>query len=218
MDKQRVLTRINTLGLVPVIRADSADDAMRAIEAICEGGVNVFEITMTVPGAVPLIKQVIARFADDAVVGAGTVYDADTAERCIQAGAQFIVGPSFDAGVINVCRRHGVAVMPGALTPTEIVSAWAAGADVVKVFPCGAVGGASYIKAVKAPLPQIELMPTGGVSLETAAAFVKAGAFALGVGTELVNMPALRQGDPGQLTARARQFLQITRDARLNQN
>lgn len=217
MHQQTILQRIRSLGLVPVIRAVSADDAMRAIEAICDGGVNVFEITMTVPGAVPLIEQVIARFGDDAVVGAGTVYDADTAERCIQAGAQFVVGPSFDAGVITVCRRHGVAVMPGALTPTEVVNAWAAGADVVKVFPCGAVGGASYIKALKAPLPQIELMPTGGVSLETAAAFITAGAFALGVGTELVNMDALRAGNAAQLTGRARQFLQITREARLAQ-
>lgn len=217
MHKQTILQRIRSLGLVPVIRAVSAEDAMRAIEAICGGGVNVFEITMTVPGAVPLIEQVIARFGDDAVVGAGTVYDADTAERCIQAGAQFVVGPSFDAGVITVCRRHGVAVMPGALTPTEVVNAWAAGADVVKVFPCGAVGGASYIKALKAPLPQIELMPTGGVSLETAAAFITAGAFALGVGTELVNMDALREGNAAQLTVRARQFLQITREARLAQ-
>lgn len=214
MDKQTVLRRINTLGLVPVVRADSADEAMRAIDALAEGGVNVFEITMTVPGAIPLIETVIARFGGAVIVGAGTVLDAVSAERCIQAGAQFVVGPSFDAGVVTTCRRHDVAVMPGALTPTEVVNAWAAGADVVKVFPCGAVGGASYIKALKAPLPQIELMPTGGVSLDTAAAFVKAGAFALGVGTELVNVQAIRNGNAAQLTARAKEFLKILQEAR----
>lgn len=216
MDKQTVLKRISALGLVPMVRAGSADEAMRAIDAIAEGGVNVFEITMTVPGAIPLIEAVVARFGNDVIVGAGTVLDGSTADRCIGAGAQFVVGPSFDAGVVAACRRHDVAVMPGALTPTEVVNAWSAGADVVKVFPCGAVGGAGYIKALKAPLPHIELMPTGGVTLETAAAFLKAGAFALGVGTELVNIKALRgEGGPAQLTVRAQQFLQVTRKARL---
>ena len=126
-----------------------------------------------------------------------------------------MVGPSFDTGVVAACRRHDVAVMPGAITPTEVVNAWNAGADVVKVFPCGAVGGAAYIKALKAPPPHVELMPTGGVTVDTAAAFVKAGAFALGVGTELVNMQALLDGSAAQLTERARQFLQVTREARL---
>ena len=214
MDKQTVLKRIRATGLVPVIRADSADDAMRAIEAIGEGGVNVFEITMTVPGAVELIQAVVTRFGRDMIVGAGTVLDSATAERCIQSGAQFVVGPSFDAGVVEMCRRHDVPVMPGALTPTEIVNAWTAGADVVKVFPCGAVGGASYIRALKGPLPLIELMPTGGVSLDTTAAFIKAGAFAVGVGTELVNMQAIRDGDAAQLTARAREFLEALTTAR----
>jgi 2-dehydro-3-deoxyphosphogluconate aldolase/(4S)-4-hydroxy-2-oxoglutarate aldolase len=214
MSKQDVLRRIAELGLVPVVRAQSADEAMRAIDAICQGGVNVVEITMTVPGAISVMEAVVARFGADVIVGAGTVLDAETARACILAGARFVVSPSLDLGTLAMCRRYSVAVMPGALTPTEVVTAWTAGADVVKVFPCGAMGGASYIKSLKAPLPQIEMVPTGGVSLKTAADFIKAGAFALGVGADLVDVQAIRAGNAALVTDRAREFLRIVQEAR----
>jgi 2-dehydro-3-deoxyphosphogluconate aldolase / (4S)-4-hydroxy-2-oxoglutarate aldolase len=214
MSRERVLGRIRELGLVPVVRAESADLAAQAIEAIRAGGVDVLEITMTVPGAVRLIEDLAARYAKQAIVGAGTVLDAETARACILAGAQFVVSPALNLETIGICRRYGVPVFPGALTPTEVVAAWQAGADMVKIFPAGAVGGASYIKALKAPLPQVDLIPTGGVSLKTAADFVKAGAAALGVGADLVDTKAIREGRAAEVTERARQFVEIVRTAR----
>ena len=214
MDKAQVIRTIKDTGIIPVVRATSADEAMRAIDAIRAGGISVLEITMTVPGAVGLIETVSKRYGSEALVGAGTVLDAETAQACISAGARFVVSPSLDFETISSCRRSNVSVMPGALTPTEVVQAWKAGADLVKVFPAGAVGGASYIKALKAPLPQIELVPTGGVSLKTAGEFIKAGASALGVGADLVDIKAIREGQVDVITDRARQFLQIVRDAR----
>lgn len=206
--KSAVIEQIRGTGVIPVIRAQSADEAMMAIDAIREGGISILEITMTVPGAVGVIEQVSARYGSDALVGAGTVLDGETARACILAGARFVVSPSLNPETIEVCRRYGIAVMPGALTPTEVVQAWSAGADFVKVFPAGAVGGANYIKSLKAPLPQIELIPTGGVSLQTAADFIKAGASALGVGADLVD------GPPNVITERAREFVKIVREAR----
>jgi 2-dehydro-3-deoxyphosphogluconate aldolase/(4S)-4-hydroxy-2-oxoglutarate aldolase len=214
MNKAETIRQIIDTGIVPVVRAASADEAMRAIEAIKQGGISVLEITMTVPNAVHVIETVAARYGADALVGAGTVLDAETARACILAGAQFIVSPALDLETIACCRRYGVAVLPGALTPTEVVRAWTAGADFVKVFPAGALGGASYLKALKAPLPQIELIPTGGVSLKTAADFIKAGASALGVGTDLVDIKALRAGQEKVISERARQFVEIVREAR----
>jgi 2-dehydro-3-deoxyphosphogluconate aldolase/(4S)-4-hydroxy-2-oxoglutarate aldolase len=214
MNKSEVLKQIKEVGIIPVVRATTADEAMRAIDAIREGGIAVLEITMTVPGAVDVIEQVTARFGNDALVGAGTVLDAETAKACIAAGAQFIVSPALNMETIAYCRAQDVAVMPGALTPTEVVEAWNAGADLVKVFPAGAVGGASYLKALKAPLPQIELVPTGGVSLKTAADFIRAGAAALGVGADLVDIKAIREGQAGMITDRAKQFVQIVHEAR----
>jgi 2-dehydro-3-deoxyphosphogluconate aldolase/(4S)-4-hydroxy-2-oxoglutarate aldolase len=214
MSKTAVLHRIREVGLVPVVRAESADEAGRAIAAIMAGGVPVLEITMTVPDAVPLIADLSRRFGQDAVVGAGTVLDPETARACILAGAQFVVSPATNPATIACCRRYGIPIMPGALTPTEVVAAWEAGADMVKVFPCSALGGASYIKALKAPLPQIDLIPTGGVNLETAAAFIKAGSTALGVGADLVDLKALREGQDALLTERARKLVEIVRTAR----
>lgn len=214
MNKSEIIQRIKAVGLVPVVRAASADEAMRAVDAIKAGGVSVLEITMTVPGAVGAIEEVAKRFADEVVVGAGTVLDAETARVCMLAGAQFIVSPALNLDTIACCRRYGIAVLPGALTPTEVVQAWTAGADFVKVFPAGALGGASYLKALKAPLPQIELVPTGGVSLKTAADFIKAGASALGVGADLVDVKALRAGEAQVITERARQYVEIVREAR----
>ena len=200
--------------MIPVVRATSADEAMRAIDAIREGGISILEITMTVPGAVALIEQVAKAYGNDATVGAGTVLDPETATACISAGAQFVVSPALNLETIACCQRRDIAVMPGALTPTEVVQAWNAGADFVKVFPAGAVGGPSYLKALKAPLPQIELVPTGGVSLKTAADFIKAGAAALGVGADLVDIKAIREGQASLITERAKQFVEIVREAR----
>src|SRR5829696_3160401 len=214
MSKAETITRIRDTGVIPVVRATSADEAMRAIDAIREGGISVLEITMTVPGAVKVIEEVSNRYGKDALVGAGTVLDPEAAQACISSGAQFIVSPALNVETIACCRRLDIAVMPGALTPTEVVQAWNAGADFVKVFPAGAVGGPSYLKALKAPLPQIELVPTGGVSLKTAADFIRAGAAALGVGADLVDINAIREGLSALITERAKQFIEIVREAR----
>ena len=214
MSKHDVLAQIREVGLVPVIRAESPEVAGQAIEAIRAGGVPILEITMTVPGAIRLIEEMAGRYGRDTIVGAGTVLDPETARACILAGARFVVSPSLNLETIACCRRYGVAVLPGALTPTEVVAAWQAGADMVKVFPAGAVGGASYIKALKAPLPQIDLVPTGGVSLKTAADFIKAGATALGVGADLVDTKALQEGRGAEITRKARELVEIVRAAR----
>ena len=212
--KNDVINQIRAIGVIPVVRAASADEAMRAIDAIREGGISILEITMTVPGAVGVIEEVSKRYGDEALVGAGTVLDPEIATACISVGAQFIVSPALNPETIACCRRHEIVVLPGALTPTEVVQAWDAGADFVKVFPAGAVGGPSYLKALKAPLPQIELVPTGGVSLKTAADFIKAGAAALGVGGDLVDLKAIREGNAAIVTERAKQFVEIVREAR----
>src|SRR5919202_935588 len=214
MNKRDVVSRIEEVGVVPVVRASSAEEAMQVIEAIRAGGVPVLEITMTVPRAVRVIEQVADRYGNEVVVGAGTVLDAETARACILAGASFVVSPSLNVETIEMCRRYSIAVMPGALTPTEVVTAWQAGADVVKVFPCGALGGAKYLKSLKAPLPQVEMIPTGGVSLSTAAEFIEAGAFALGVGADLVNTKAIREGRPQEVTEAARAYVKAVRRAR----
>ncbi len=208
MNKTDVIKQIRDIGVIPVVRAATADEAMRVVDAIREGGISVLEITMTVPGAIKVIEEVTNRFGNDAVVGAGTVLDPEIAEACISSGAQFVVSPALNVETIACCRRHEITVMPGALTPTEVVQAWNAGADFVKVFPAGAVGGPGYLKSLKAPLPQIELVPTGGVNLKTAADFIKAGAAALGVGADLV------AGESATIMERAKQFVEIVRQAR----
>ena len=214
MDKKQIVEQLESLGLVPVVRASSADEAMQVIEAIKAGGVNVLEITMTVPGAVRVIEKVADKYGSDVLVGAGTVLDPETARACLLAGAQFIVSPALNLDTIAMCHRYSAPVMPGVLTPTEVITAWSAGADFVKVFPCGAVGGASYIKNLKGPFPQIKMIPTGGVSLKTAQDFIKAGASALGVGTDLVDVKAIREGNPQVVTERAVQFIELVREAR----
>jgi len=214
MTKQDVLRKIGEVGLVPVVRARSADEAMKVVDAICAGGVPILEITMTVPGAIGVMEQVSRRFGSDVVLGAGTVLDPETARACILAGARFVVSPALNPETIAMCRRYSVAVVPGALTPTEVVTAWTAGADVVKVFPCGAVGGASYIKSLKAPLPHVELIPTGGVSVKTAADFIKAGSLALGVGADLVDTKAVAEGNAALVTEKAREYVRIVQEAR----
>jgi 2-dehydro-3-deoxyphosphogluconate aldolase / (4S)-4-hydroxy-2-oxoglutarate aldolase len=214
MTKDEVLKQLAAVGVVPVVRAQSADEAMKVMDAIREGGVPVFEITMTVPGAIGVMEELTRRYGSEVLVGAGTVLDPETARACILAGARFVVSPALNLATIEMCRRYSVPVMPGALTPTEVVTAWSAGADVVKVFPCGAVGGASYIKSLKAPLPQIEMIPTGGVSVKTAADFIKAGSMALGVGADLVDTKAVREGNARMVTEKAREYVRLVQEAR----
>ena len=215
MNKAEVLKRIRDIGVIPVVRASSPEEAIQVVEAIKAGGLPLLEITMTVPRAVQLIETLSARYGNEAIVGAGTVLDPEKARACILAGAQFIVSPALNPETIACCRELDVAVMPGALTPTEIVQAWKAGADFVKVFPAGAMGGASYIKSLKAPLPQIELVPTGGVTLGNAGAFIEAGAAAIGVGADLVDTKAIRAGQPEKITEAARAFIEAVRKARM---
>lgn len=185
MTKRETLDWIRRSRLVPVVRADSPEEAMRMVDALVEGGIDVLEITMTVPGAVETIRQLATR--PGVLVGAGTVLDPETAKRCIDAGARFVVSPALNMATIRACNGAGIAVAPGALTPTEVVNAYQAGGDMVKVFPCDALGGASYLKSLRAPLPHIPLMPTGGVTLETICSFFEAGAVAVGVGSSLVD-------------------------------
>jgi 2-dehydro-3-deoxyphosphogluconate aldolase/(4S)-4-hydroxy-2-oxoglutarate aldolase len=214
MNKSDVLRRINEVGVVPVVRAASPEEAIQVIEAIKTGGLSILEITMTVPRAVKVIEEVASRYGDEVLVGAGTVLDAETARDCIRAGANFIVSPSLNLQTIEFCLRESIAVFPGALTPTEVVTAWQAGADAVKVFPCGAVGGAKYLASLKAPLPQIEMIPTGGVSIATAAGFIAAGAFALGVGADLVDLAAIRSGQPEKVAQAAGAYVAAVKEAR----
>jgi len=178
------------------------------------GGIPIVEVTMTVPGAIEVIAQLAKSMAPDVLVGAGTVLDAESAQRCLDAGAEFLVSPGFDRATVELAKKHGILVMAGALTPTEVITAWRAGSDFVKIFPCGAVGGAKYIKALKAPLPQVPMVPTGGVNLDTAADFIRAGAEALGIGGELVSAAALTSGHIDEISEVARKYVAIVREAR----
>ena len=214
MTQEEIRKRILDIGIVPIVRASSATQARQAAEAVCAGGIPIVEVTMTVPGAIDVIKDLVKTSGAEVVIGAGTVLDAEAAQRCIDAGAEFIVSPGFDPNTVAQARRLGKLMMAGALTPTEVIAAWRAGSDFVKVFPCGTVGGPKYIKALKAPLPQISMIPTGGVNLETAAEFIQAGADALGIGGELVLPSALKSGDMKSISETARKFLAIVRDAR----
>jgi len=207
MDKQKVMANLTQAGVVPVVRAESADNVMRAVEALLEGGIPVAEITMTVPGAVNVIKRCASHFGDRITLGAGSVTSADTCTAVIDAGSVFVVTPVFKAAVIDICKRRGVCVVAGALTPTEIFMAWEAGADVVKVFPAKAMGGAAYLRMVHEPLPQIPLTPTGGLTLETLADYFKAGVPFVGAGGDLVNKKAISSGDTQAITERARQYV-----------
>jgi 2-dehydro-3-deoxyphosphogluconate aldolase / (4S)-4-hydroxy-2-oxoglutarate aldolase len=214
MNHRSIMEAITSSGVVPIIRAESAEAAMQACEAIHRGGIRAVEITMTVPGAIRALEKLADKFGDAMVLGAGTVLDPETARACMLAGAQFLVTPALNVKTIEMARRYSRPIMPGALTPTEILTAWDAGADAVKVFPCGAVGGPKYIKAIKAPLPHVELVPTGGVNLETTPEFLKAGACAVGVGAELVDAASLRAGHYAVFEQRAKQYLEVVEKAR----
>ncbi len=205
MTKLEQMRRIEACGIVAIIRANSANELIDAAAAIHEGGVSVIEVTMTTPNALQVISDVSSAYGDSVLVGAGSVLDAETARAVMLAGAEFIVSPVTKADVIEICNRYSKVVIPGAFTPTEILAAWEAGADYVKVFPSSGVG-ASYIKDVKAPLPHIPLVPTGGINAENAAEFIAAGATALGVGSSLVNNQLIESGQFGSLTERAKKL------------
>lgn len=214
MTKDQVKQRILDIGIVPVVRASSGQQAIQAAEAVCAGEIPIVELTMTVPGAVDVIAQLVKTMGNEVLIGAGTVLDADSAQRCLQAGAQFLVSPGFDLATVQLAKNKGVLIMAGALTPTEVIIAWKAGSDFVKIFPCGTVGGAKYIKALKAPLPQVPMVPTGGVNLETAADFLRAGSAALGIGGELISATALKSGNVKAITEAARQYVAIVKETR----
>jgi len=214
MEKREVLNRMIAEGLIPVIRVTSAQEAIDVADAIKEGGVTFIEITMSVQGAIDVIKDLTKKYKDEIVMGAGTVLDPETGRAALLAGAQFIVSPTLNLDLIHLAHRYSAVVIPGAMTPTEILTAWNAGADMVKVFPAGQLGGPEYIKALRGPLPQILLVPTGGVNLQNAGAFIKAGCVALGAGGELVDKKALKEKKFNVITENARAFLKVIRDAR----
>lgn len=202
------------IGIVPIVRTATAESAFQAVEAIYRGGIRAAEVTMTVPGAVKVLEKLSDEFGDRMVLGAGTVLDPETARICMLAGAQFFVTPALNLKTIEMAQRYSRVICPGALTPTEVITAWQAGADFVKVFPCENVGGAKYIKALKGPFPQVEMIPTGGVSLATAGDFLKAGACAVAVGGELVDAKTIKEGKYEVFEERARQFLAAVSQAR----
>jgi 2-dehydro-3-deoxyphosphogluconate aldolase/(4S)-4-hydroxy-2-oxoglutarate aldolase len=214
MNSKEILAFITEVGIVPVVRTSSAESAVHAVEALYNGGVRAAEITMTVPGAVGALEKVAGKFAGKIMLGAGTVLDPETARICMLAGAEFFVTPSLRLSTIEMVKRYSKVICPGALTPTEVLTAWEAGADVVKIFPCGNVGGPKYIKALKGPFPQIEMIPTGGVNLETAGEFLKAGACAIAVGGELVDGKTIAEGRYEVIEERARQYLAAVAKAR----
>ena len=214
MNNVQAVRQIKELALVPIVRTSDAESAVRSVEALYEGGISCVEITMTVQGAVRALEEVAKRFGDKILLGAGTVLDPETARACILSGAEFLVTPALNTRTIELARRYSKAIFPGALTPTEIVTAWQAGADAIKVFPCSALGGAKYIRALKGPLPQIEFVPTGGVNLDTVVEFLQAGCCAVGVGSELVDNKSVAAGNYSVLTERARQFKDKVREAR----
>lgn len=212
--REEVWQYISEIGIVPVVRAPSPELAIAAAKAVCAGGIPIVEITMTVPGAIGVIQELTKSMGRQILVGAGTVLGAETAARCLDAGAEFLVSPGFDFETVKLANLQEKLIMAGALTPTEVITAWKAGSDFVKVFPCGNVGGAGYIRSLRAALPQIPMVPTGGVNLETTTDFLCAGASALGVGGELISAAALKSGNWDAITETARLFVAIVRQAR----
>jgi 2-dehydro-3-deoxyphosphogluconate aldolase / (4S)-4-hydroxy-2-oxoglutarate aldolase len=214
MTKAEIVRYIKGVGVIPVVRAPSGAEAIELAQAVSAGGLPILEVTLTVPNALLVIERLILAFGTDTLVGAGSVLDAKTARDCIAAGARFIVSPVLDLETIACCREQGIAVIPGALTPTEVVTAWNAGADLVKVFPASAMGGASYIRSLKAPMPHLELVPTGGVTRDNVASYIQAGAAAVGAGADLVDREALRAGRSDLITTAARAYVEAVRTAR----
>lgn len=209
-----VVRKIGDVGIVPVIRAATVEEANRAVQAICDGGIPIVEITMTVPNAVSVIRELAQQRGSEVLIGAGTVTNAEQAESCLRAGAQFLVSPGLALSVLAVARANSKFAIPGALTPTELMNAQDQGCKLVKIFPCGNVGGAKYLKSLKAPFPHASLIPTGGVNAANAADFIAAGAFALGVGADLVDATALHEGNLEKITAAARELVNAVASAR----
>lgn len=216
IDKPEKLQVIRQSGVVAIMRAQSSGQLVAAADAIRAGGVRVIEVTMTTPGALGVIEEAAARYGEQVLFGAGSVLDAETARAAILAGADFIVAPTLDLATVQLCNRYGVPVLPGCYTPTEMLAAWQAGADMVKLFPAS-VGGPALVKAILAPLPQLEIVPVGGVNLDTAAQFIASGAAALGVGSSLVDQKLLDSGDMDELTRRAAAFIEKVKEGRQKQ-
>ncbi len=214
MEKRNIFNRMIAEGLIPVVRVSSAQEAMEVADAIKEGGCSFIEITMSVQGAIDVIRELSRKYEDEIIMGAGTILDPETGRAALLAGAQFIVSPSLNLDLIHLAHRYSAVVIPGAMTPTEILLAWNAGADMVKVFPAGQLGGPEYLKALRGPLPQILLVPTGGVNLQNTGAFIKAGAAAVGVGGELVDKNAVKEKKFNIITENTRAFLKIIRETR----
>jgi 2-dehydro-3-deoxyphosphogluconate aldolase / (4S)-4-hydroxy-2-oxoglutarate aldolase len=214
MTIEDVVRRIGEIGIVPVVRAATVEDATRAVEAICAAGIPIVEITMTVPDATSVIRHVVREHGNTALIGAGTVTSGEQAEQCIRAGAEFIVSPGLSIPVLSVAQACAKLAIPGALTPTELMHAQDSGAKLIKIFPCGNVGGAKYLQSLRGPFPNAALIPTGGVSASNAAEYIAAGAFALGVGGDLVNAAALREGNLDKITQAARELVQAVHAAR----
>jgi 2-dehydro-3-deoxyphosphogluconate aldolase/(4S)-4-hydroxy-2-oxoglutarate aldolase len=211
---ENAIRRIEEVGIVPVIRAANLDDARRAVDAVCAGGIPVIEVTMTVPNAPVMIQELVRHYGTSVLTGAGTVINATQAEICLDAGAQFLVSPGLSVPVLQTAAKHGILAIPGALTPTEVMAALEAGARLVKIFPCGSAGGPKHIKALKAPFPDTRFIPTGGVNLSNAAEYFAAGSFALGVGADLVDLAAIRKNEPTKIIDMARTLMDIVRLAR----
>ncbi|MHA2208646.1 MAG: bifunctional 4-hydroxy-2-oxoglutarate aldolase/2-dehydro-3-deoxy-phosphogluconate aldolase [Candidatus Thorarchaeota archaeon] len=213
-DKQKALDLIHKTGLIPIIRVDSSEIALKVAEAFLEGGVKIIEVTFSVPGATDVVRQLTDELGDKALIGTGTVLNAKMVDEAVAAGSEFIVSPGYSKEIIDATKKHSKPCIPGALTPTEILDAHNLGSDAVKVFPCGNLGGAKYIKAVRAPLPQIPLVPTGGVNLDTAGPLLEAGAFALGVGSAITDKTAIKDGRFEVITDNVKKFLDIVDDFR----
>jgi 2-dehydro-3-deoxyphosphogluconate aldolase/(4S)-4-hydroxy-2-oxoglutarate aldolase len=214
MNKEQVHAKIEELGILPAVRTSSAAEARFAAETVAKAGIPIVEITMTVPGAVDVISD-LAKHLPEVIVGAGTVLDLETAEHCLKVGARFLTSPGLDLEIVRFARKEHVLVMAGALTPTEVIAAWKAGSDLVKIFPCAQVGGDSYIKALKGPFPKVPLIASGGVNQQTASAFILAGAAALGIGGELIPRAAIELRQPERIRELARRFLNLVKMARV---
>ena len=213
MNKEEIRAQIREIGIIPAVRLHSAEDALFAAEAVCAGGVPIVEVTMTVPGAAKVIYE-LARQNSEIIVGAGTVLDVETAHRCLDAGASFITSTGFDPEIVDFVLKRSMVVFPGACTPTEILAAWRAGSDFVKVFPCSAMGFAGYIRALRGPFPQIPMIASGGVNQQTATDFILAGAEALGIGRDLIHQDAIRRRDAGWIQELARRYVRMVGEAR----
>lgn len=218
MKIEEVIHKIHEVGIIPVVRAAHPEEARRAVDAICAGGISIIEITMTVPDAPVMIQELVQHYGKDVLTGAGTVTTAKQAEECLDAGAQFLVSPGLSVPVLNIASKRATLAMPGVLTPTEVMAALEAGARIMKVFPCGSAGGAKHIKALKGPFPDSRLIPTGGVNLSNAAEYISAGAFALGVGADLVDLAALRRNESYKIADMAKALREVVCLARTSQS